>query len=142
MTNPTEPVWKNVYFAIGLVWLIYGALHFDYPDWDIRLSLLMAGSTYLTADRFVDAIRKKDPRGVLRWLPGVWWSIDGSYWLYWSLVDPSVMIRAYQWPMSTCLYLLCGILWTSAPGTPPTALLRHPPGPDPSDPEKGPSERP
>jgi hypothetical protein len=115
---------KNLIFLVGLAWLIYGAVFFGYPDWDIPLSLLMAFSTYLTADLFVMAIRQKDPRGILLYSPGAWWSIDGVYWLYWTLVDSSVMLRGAQWQMSTCLYLLCGILWTSHFGTLPRVL--HP----------------
>lgn len=108
----TRNQWKNSTFLIGLAWLIYGALFFDYPDWDIPLSLLMAGCTYLSADRFILAIKQKDPLGILLWSFMAWAAIDGSYWLYWSITDTSVMIREGQWPMSACLYLLCGMFWT------------------------------
>lgn len=118
--------WKNFTFCIGLAWLIYGAIFFGYPDWDIPLSLLMAGSTYVSADRFVLSIKQKDPRGVLLHSITAWWATDGSYWMYWSLVDASVAIRAGQWAMSACLYLLCGLVWTSfRPGTRPTAPHRR-----------------
>jgi hypothetical protein len=50
MSMPTQVQWKNGTFAIGLGWLLWGALFLDYPDWDIGLSLLMAASTYVTAD--------------------------------------------------------------------------------------------
>ena len=120
-------MWKNVTFAIGLSWLIYGAMFFDYPDWDIGVSLLMAGCTYLSADKFIMAIKNKDPIEVLGMSMAAWFSIDGSYALYWSHVDSSVMIREGQWMMSACLYLLCGMLWTSfRPGTHPTDPHRLP----------------
>ncbi len=104
---------KNITFAIGLSWLIYGALYFQYPDWDIPVSLLMAALTYMSADWVMMAIRMRNYR---RWplaLFFIWLSVDGVYWAYWHMTDPSVMIRDGQWPMSLCLYLLCGILWTA-----------------------------
>lgn len=124
---PTIPLltWKNITFAIGLSWLVWGALVLDYPDWDIPLSILMAGSTYLSADRFIKALKKPTPM-LLFWCLAAWWTIDGSYWLYWSLVNSSVAIREGQWPMSACLYLLCGMVWTIVPaGTHPKDLHRH-----------------
>src|SRR5690606_20922093 len=105
---PSKTCWKNGTFAVGLGWLLWGAVFFGYPDWDVGLSLLMAGSTWLTADRVVDAITGK------RWsrwplaIVASWWCVDGSYWLYWSIVRPEVMIREGQWLTSLCLYLLCG----------------------------------
>lgn len=126
--------WKNFTFLIGLAWLLYGALFFDYPDWDIPVSLLMAGSTYLTADRFIQAIKEKRPLGALLWSIGAWWAIDGVYWVYWTLADASVAIRAAQWPMSACLYLLCGLVWTAfRPGTHPMHPRPHPRELDPPD---------
>ncbi len=124
---PTIPLltWKNLTFAIGLSWLVWGALVLDYPDWDIPLSILMAGSTYLSADRFIKALKKPTPM-LLFWCLVAWWTIDGSYWLYWSLVDSSVAIREGQWPTSACLYLLCGMVWTIVPaGTHPKDLPQH-----------------
>jgi len=103
---------QNMTFAIGLSWLIWGALFFEYPDWDIGLSVLMASSTYLTADRVIMSIKQRQyamwPISAI----AAWWCVDGSYWLYWSLVRPEVMIREGQWLMSLCLYLLCGIIWS------------------------------
>ncbi len=126
MKQPSYAEWKNITFGTGLAWLFYGALFYDYPDWDIPVSLLMAGSTYLSADKFVLAIKQKSPSGALLWSAAAWWSIDGSYWLYWSLVDSSAALRQAQWPMSLCLYLLCGLLWTAfRPGTRPTTLPPH-----------------
>jgi hypothetical protein len=103
---------KPITFTIGLAWLLWGALTFGYPDWDVKLSLLMACSTYLCADWVWSALRH---RRYVRWplaALATWWCVDGSYWLYWSLVDPSVMIREGQWAMSLCLFLLCGAFWS------------------------------
>lgn len=134
----TSPVlWKNMTFFIGLSWLIYGAIFFDYSDWDIPLSLLMALSTYLTADKLIRAIKARSPLKTALYSLGAWWAVDGSYWLYWSLTDSSVMIREGQWGMSLCLYLLCGFVWTAFdPGKLPTDLPQPPPYLDPPDPVK------
>lgn len=79
-------MWKNISFVIGLAWLIYGAIFFEYPDWDVPLSFLMALSTYLTADRFILAVKARNYLRTALLSVGVWWAVDGSYWLYWSLV--------------------------------------------------------
>lgn len=105
--------WKNSTFLVGLSWLLYGAIYFEYPDWDIPISILMACSTYLTADKLILSIKQKSYPKIALYSLGAWWSIDGSYCLYWSLVDSSVMIREGQWMMSLCLYLLCGFVWVS-----------------------------
>lgn len=130
-------MWKNFTFLLGLSWLIYGALCLNLPDWDIKVSLLMAGATYLTADRFIRAIKTKSYSKVALLSVGAWWSIDGVYWLYWSLVDSSVMLRDEQWPTSLCLYLLCGLVWILFdPEKLPTNLPLHHKDPDPVDPMK------
>ena len=123
----TPVIWKNVTFFIGLSWLVYGAISFDYPDWDIPLSFLMAGSTYLTADKLIRAIKTKNPHKTALYSLGAWWAVDGSYWLYWELTDSSVMLREGQWGMSLCLFLLCGFVWTAFDHERhPTNLPPHP----------------
>lgn len=135
-------MWKNITFAAGLAWLLWGALFFDYPDWDVPLSVLMAGSTYLTADWFVRVFKQ---RRYAMWPLAVfaaWWCVDGSYWLYWSLVNPTVMIREGQWAMSLCLYLLCGFIWTASPARILEALRLRLAGPARPDPLKAQTARP
>jgi len=34
-------MWKNLTFLIGLGWLLYGAKHFSYLDWDVPISFLI-----------------------------------------------------------------------------------------------------
>jgi len=104
---------KNITFAIGLAWLLWGALTLGYPDWDVGVSLLMAASTYLFADWCWLAIVRVEPS---KWAAVVfytWWCVDGSYTVYWGLLQPSVMIREGQWPMSLCLFLLAGAVWAN-----------------------------
>ena len=106
---------KNFTFLIGLSWLLYGAMFFGYPDWDVKVSLLMAFSTYLFAERFWQNMMSLGTNLTLRDLLGAWWCVDGSYALYWTITDPTVAIREGQWLMSLCLFLLCGAVWTAAP---------------------------
>jgi hypothetical protein len=108
--------WKNFTFAVGLGWLLWGATFWtEYIDWDFGLSLLMAGSTYLFADWSLRVVKQRRyamwPLAAL----ATWWCVDGSYWLYWSLVNPAVSIREGQWPASLCLFLLCGLIWNGDP---------------------------
>ncbi len=115
---------KNLTFLAGLGWLIYGALFFNYPDWDVGVSLVMAISTYFSADWVWRAVRE---RRYTSWPLATilaWWCVDGSYWAYWSVVNPSVMIREGQWQMSLCLFLLCGAIWSLKPAEVLDALRR------------------
>ena len=138
--------WKPLTFLVGLSWLLWGALFFHYDDWDIGISILMAGCTYLTAEQFIASWKKaiKEKRlswALIGWCFCAWASIDGVYWLYWSLVDSRVAIRTGQWPMSACLYLLCGFVWHSFdPGKHPKALhllLQYRGQPEPKKPQNG-----
>ncbi len=108
---------KNITFAIGLTWLIYGALNFGYPDWDIGVSIVMAGTTYFTADKVVGAMRNLQWYRWKMMLFLTWFAVDGSYFLYWFFKNRSVLLqmREGQWPMSLRLFLLCGIIWTLTP---------------------------
>lgn len=106
---------KNITFSIGLAWLVYGALFFNYPDWDIGVSLVMAFSTYFCADWVWVALRDRRYAAWPVAAATTWWCVDGSYSVYWHIVNPQVMIREGQWPMSLCLFLLCGAVWTIAP---------------------------
>ena len=44
---------------------------------------------------------------------GMWFSVDGIYWLYWSWRDPVAleMMRSGNAPASACLYGLCAMIW-------------------------------
>jgi hypothetical protein len=90
-------------FLAGLALLIAGAIWLDYPDWDIEVSPLMAVSTLATAQWATSVFWSLR----WRWLPlaafWAWFSVDGVYWAYWSCVNPAVMIREGQWPVSLCL---------------------------------------
>ena len=106
---------KNLTFAIGLSWLLYGALFYDLQDWDIGVSLVMAFSTYLCADWVVGVIRRLEYRQWFKAAFLTWFSVQGSYAAYWLLVgQPERMVEG-QWMTSLCLFLLSGLLWSYLP---------------------------
>lgn len=43
-------------FAVGLGLLLYGAWYLDFPDWDLGISLVMAGTTLATAEWSVSVL--------------------------------------------------------------------------------------
>jgi hypothetical protein len=103
-------VWRLVTFVHGLAWLIYGALNYHISDWDIGVSLLMAGSTFLTAEWSAEVLWQR--RWKLWPLAALytWLSVDGVY-VFWHTLAGNRMLRAEQWPASLCLYYLCGFIW-------------------------------
>lgn len=38
--------WKLFSLALGLGWLIWGAFHYQFQDWDVGISLIMGGLAY------------------------------------------------------------------------------------------------
>lgn len=105
--------WKLATFTIGLGLLIVGSFALPAPDWDIPISIIMAGFTYLTAGWSMHVMVER------RWLDWplmlflTWWCVDGSYALYWWLIDPQalVLMRDANWPASLSLYWTCGLVW-------------------------------
>ena len=106
---------KNATFAIGLSWLIYGAMTFGICDWDVGVSLVMAGFTYVSADWVVGVVRRLEYKQWLKAAFITWFSVSGSYTAYWLLMGHTEYMVSYQWVASLCLYLLCGVIWTAFP---------------------------
>lgn len=105
--------WKLVTLAIGIALLVAGAYHFEAPDWDVTISFIMAALAYLTAPW---SMRVTLERRWTQWpamLFATWFTVDGSYWLYWRSVDPAALefMRDANWPASLSLYWMCGIVW-------------------------------
>ena len=88
---------------------------FDIQDWDIGVSLVMAGVTYCTADWVVGVLRRSEYRRYPLALFFTWFAVDGSYFAYWQIVNPDAMLRGVQWWPSLLMYLLCGVIWSSLP---------------------------
>lgn len=68
---------------------------------------------YLTAGWSLRVIVERRWRHWPAMLFATWWSVDGSYALYWSLVDPVPlqMMRDANWPASLSLNWICGLIW-------------------------------
>ena len=105
--------WKLSTFAFGVALMIAGATYTPQPDWDIPISIIMPLITYVTAPCGVSVLVNR------RWayLPVAlffaWFSVDGSYAMYWHFRDPVVLdhMRSANAPISALLYGLCGVFW-------------------------------
>jgi hypothetical protein len=109
--------WKLASFGIGMLWLIYGAMCYNICDWDVGISLLMGGFTYIFAPWSVitiySSIRFKPlawPLRVVTALIPAMFSVDWVYWLYHSAVG-NQMLRWENFKVSMALYFICGIFW-------------------------------
>ena len=105
--------WKLCSLAVGIGLLIAGAFYYEAPDWDVPISLLMAGLTYLTAPWSMRVILGRRWKHWPAMLVATWFTVDGIYWLYWRFKDPWAleMMREANFPASLSLYWICGVIW-------------------------------
>jgi hypothetical protein len=105
--------WKLWTFFVGVALMITGAIYTPMPDWDIPISIIMPGITYLTAPCSIRALLGCRWRQLPLVLFFTWFSVDGSYAIYWYLKDPAVLetMRSANAPISLALYCLCGLFW-------------------------------
>lgn len=117
--------WKLSTLAAGLALLIVGSYAQPAPDWDIGISIIMAVLTYLTAPTTIRLLASRRPMAALLAIPLAWFSVDGAYWIYWSMVDPNALIMrdANAWA-STPLYFMMGMVWLHQGSL--KELLKHP----------------
>jgi len=105
--------WKLVTLALGIGLLILGSFCYEAPDWDIPISLIMAILAYLTAPWSLRVIMER------RWhlwpamLFATWFTVDGSYWIYWHFKNPIALelMREANFLASLSLYGMCGVVW-------------------------------
>ena len=71
--------WKLITFAAGVTLLIAGSYFYDAPDWDIPISLIMAGLAYLTAPVSMRIILERKWKQFPLMLFYTWFTVDGSY---------------------------------------------------------------
>ena len=104
--------WKLFSLFCGIIFLLIGARYSGLPDWDVPISFIMAGLTYFTAPcslRVVLERRWKQFPYALFW---TWFSVDGSYTIYWYFVDPEALIfRPANAGVSLALYGMCALVW-------------------------------
>ena len=105
--------WKLFTLAVGIGLLIAGSFIYEAPDWDITISLIMAGFSYLTASWSMHVMVERRWRQWPLMLFFTWWTVDGCYALYWVFVDPVALdiMRSANAPASLSLYWTCGLVW-------------------------------
>lgn len=112
MSNEWLRPWKLATLGIGVALLIAGSFYYNAPDWDINISLIMALLTYFTAPWSAGVLLNREWRRLPLVLFWYWLSVDGCYWLYWTVVDAAALeMREANFYASTCLYWLCGFIW-------------------------------
>ena len=109
--------WKLLSFAIGMAGLFYGALEYGISDWDVGISVIMGGLTYLCAPwsvrAILTAVRYRSGSWILRIgmaLFVAWIVVDGVYVLYHTVMG-NRMFRIENFYASSALYLLAGSIW-------------------------------
>jgi hypothetical protein len=110
--------WKLATFGMGMFWLFYGAACYDICDWDVGISIIMGGLTYIFAPWTVitiySSIRFRPHKWPLRVAAALFpamFAVDWVYWLYHSVAG-NQMMRWENFKVSTMLYFICGILWS------------------------------
>jgi len=104
--------WKLCSLSCGIILLMIGARYSCLPDWDVPISFIMAVFAYVTAPCslrvFMDRQWKQLPQALF-W---TWFSVDGTYTIYWNLVDPAALIfRPANAMASLALYGMCALVW-------------------------------
>jgi hypothetical protein len=109
--------WKLLSFAFGMGWLIFGALNYGISDWDVGISLIMAGLAYLSAPwsmgTILTGVRYRQRNWILKIglvLFVAWVVVDGVYYLYHSVMG-NQMFRMENFYASSALYFLAGSIW-------------------------------
>ena len=105
--------WKLATLCGGLSALIAGAYLTPAPDWDVGISVIMAGVAYVTAPWSMRVMVERRWRQWPLMLLATWFGVDGCYWLYWSWRNPVALelMREANAPASLSLYWMCGLLW-------------------------------
>jgi len=100
-----------------MTWLLFGALNYGIADWDVGISVLMGGLTYLLAPWTLRTILLGLRYRARHWLPKIgvalfvaWFVVDGVYVLYHTAMG-NQMFRAENFYASSALYLLAGAVW-------------------------------
>ena len=105
--------WKLLTLSLGIALLILGSFHYQAPDWDIPISLIMAILAYLTAPWSLRVIMERRWKLWPAMLFATWFAVDGCYWLYWSYKNPVALelMRDANFFASLSLYGMCAVIW-------------------------------
>ena len=109
--------WKLLSLGVGMAWLLYGASNYGISDWDVGISLIMGGLTYLCAPwsvRVTLHCLRYRPRFWGLWIVAAifvaWIVVDGIYVLYHTAMG-NQMLRLENFYASSALYFLAGAIW-------------------------------
>ena len=104
--------WRLLTLMCGLAVLIAGALWSGLPDWDIAISFIMAIPAYLTAGPTMHVFIERRWRYLHYALFWTWFTVDGTYFAYWTFVNPEALqLRYANAAASLALYTACGLVW-------------------------------
>jgi len=109
--------WKVVTFAIAMSLLFYGALNFEIGDWDVGITVIMGGLTYLlspwSVSLILTAIRYRPPYWyfyILIALVTALFVVDWVYVIY-HTVAGNPIYRVDNLFASTPVYFMAGVFW-------------------------------
>ena len=109
--------WKLATFGIGMAWLLYGAINYGIADWDVGISLIMGGLTYVCApwsvSRIINAVYRRPAGWILQVVVALvvaWLVVDSVYWVYHTAMG-NRMFRLENLRASSALYFLAGAFW-------------------------------
>ncbi len=109
--------WKLITFGTGMLWLFYGALNYEIADWDVGISVIMGGLTYLcapwSAHVILNAVYYRPsgwPWHIVAALVVAYLVVDGVYWSYHTIMGHQ-MYRLENFAASSALYFLAGTVW-------------------------------
>lgn len=104
--------WKLFSLFCGTAILLIGARYSGLPDWDVPISFIMAGFAYFTAPCSLRVFLERQWKQFPKALFWTWLSVDGTYTIYWYLVDPGALIlRPANAGVSLALYGMCALIW-------------------------------
>lgn len=105
--------WKLSSLAVGLGLLIAGSFYYEAVDWDIPISLIMGLLAYFTAPWSMRVILERRWKQWPLMLLATWFTVDGSYAIYWHFTNPLALelMRDANWSASLSLYWICGVIW-------------------------------
>jgi hypothetical protein len=105
--------WKLVTLLLAILLLSIGSFVYSAPDWDVPITFIMCLLAYLAAPWTVWTILGRRWRLIPAVLFAIWFTVDGSYWIYWHFRDPMALdaMRSANFPVSLALFGLCGMGW-------------------------------
>lgn len=104
--------WKLFSLFVGMILLVIGARNSGLPDWDMPISFIMAVPTYFTAPCSLRVLLERRWNQLPLALFWTWFSVDGTYSVYWHFVDPDALtLRPANAAASLALYVTCGLIW-------------------------------